>query len=135
MSITAPTSEVLLALPARPEAARLARRELATKGLGEDLAHTVTLLATEVIANAVRHAGMDPERDRVVFFARLSADHARVEVGDTGPGFDRDRHGPDEGFGLRILNKLASRWGCERTDQGFRVWFEVDKRRRRFARL
>ena len=134
MSISTPTSEVLLALPARPDAARQARRELLTRGLDEDISHTVTLLTTELIANAIRHAGMDPARDRIVFFGRMSPDLVRIEVGDSGPGFTPDNEPGEGGFGMRLLNKLASRWGCERSGQGFRVWFEVDRRRRRFRR-
>jgi anti-sigma regulatory factor (Ser/Thr protein kinase) len=130
--ITTRTSEVLLALPARPDAARQARRELLARGLDQDVSHTVTLLTTELIANAINHAGMDPLRDRIVFFGRLAPDLVRVEIGDSGPGFTPD--GPEHGMGLRLLSKLASRWGCERSGQGFRVWFEVDRRRRRFDR-
>ena len=135
MSLSTPTSEVLLALPARPDAARQARRELLTRGLDDDISHTVTLLTTELIANAIQHAGMDPGRDRIVFFGRLQPDLVHIEVGDSGSGFDPDDddEGPG-GFGMRLLTMLASRWGCERSGQGFRVWFEVDRRRRRFQR-
>ena len=134
MPISTPTSEVLLALPARPDAARQARRELLTRGLDEDISHTVTLLTTELIANAIHHAGMDPARDRIVFFGRLAPDLVRIEIGDSGPGFSPDEDGGEGGLGMRMLRKLASRWGCERSGQGFRVWFEVDRRRRRFER-
>src|SRR5436305_81491 len=132
MSLSTPTSEVLLALPARPDAARQARRELLTRGLDEDVSHTVTLLTTELITNALRHAGMDPASERIVFFGRMSPDLVRVEIGDSGPGFEPGES--EGGFGMRLLDKLASRWGCERSGQGFRVWFEVDRRRRRFQR-
>jgi anti-sigma regulatory factor (Ser/Thr protein kinase) len=133
VSISTPTSEVLLALPVRPDAARQARRELLARGLDEDISHTVTLLTTELIANALNHAGMDPAADRIVFFGRMQPDLVHIEVGDSGPGFDRDDQA-EGGFGFRLLNKLASRWGCEQSGQGFRVWFEVDRRRRRFER-
>jgi hypothetical protein len=68
-----------------------------------------------------------------VFFARLSEDFARVEVADQGDGFD-PQNVETEGFGLRLLAKLASRWGVDCTDRGCKVWFEVDRRPGRFRR-
>jgi anti-sigma regulatory factor (Ser/Thr protein kinase) len=132
MAIATDRREVLLALEPRPESARLARRALATHGLHEDVEHTVTLLATEIVGNAVRHAGLRTDQ-RIVFFARLSEDFARVEVADQGDGFDPDAV-KSEGFGLRLLAKLASRWGVDCTDRGCKVWFEVDRRSGRFRR-
>jgi anti-sigma regulatory factor (Ser/Thr protein kinase) len=132
MATATDTREVLLALEPRPESARLARRALATHGLAEDVEHTVTLLATEVVGNAVRHAGLRGDQ-RIVFFARLAEDFARVEVADQGDGFDPEAV-ESEGFGLRLLGKLASRWGVECTDRGCKVWFEVDRRSGRFRR-
>ena len=132
MAIATESSEVLLALEPRPESARLARRALARHGLHEDVEHTVTLLATEIVGNAVRHAGLRGDQ-RIVFFARLAEDFARVEVADQGEGFDPDTV-ETEGFGLRLLSKLASRWGCDCTDRGCKVWFEVDRRSGRFRR-
>jgi len=132
MALATENREVLLALEPRPEAARLARRALASHGLHEDVEHTVTLLATEVVANAVRHAGVDPDQ-RIVFFARLGEDFARVEVADQGSGFDPESV-ETEGFGLRLLGKLANRWGVDCTDRGCKVWFEVDRRAGRFRR-
>jgi anti-sigma regulatory factor (Ser/Thr protein kinase) len=132
MSIAVSPSEVLLALEPRPESARLVRRALAAHGLSDDVGHTVTLLATEVVGNAVRHAGLDPSQ-RIVFFARLDGDYVHVEVADPGPGFD-PATASTEGFGLRLMEKLATRWGVDRGRRGCRVWFEVDRRTRRFER-
>ena len=132
MAIATDSSEVLLALEPRPESARLARRALASHGLHEDVEHTVTLLATEIVGNAVRHAGLRGDQ-RIVFFARLAEDFARVEVADQGEGFDPETV-ETEGFGLRLLAKLANRWGCDCTDRGCKVWFEVDRRSGRFRR-
>jgi anti-sigma regulatory factor (Ser/Thr protein kinase) len=132
MALATESREVLLALEPRPESARLARRALATSGLHEDVEHTVTLLATEIVGNAVRHAGLNADQ-RIVFFARLGEDYARVEVADQGTGFDPEAV-QSEGFGLRLLGKLASRWGVDCTDRGCKVWFEVDRRSGRFRR-
>jgi anti-sigma regulatory factor (Ser/Thr protein kinase) len=132
MALATENREVLLALEPRPESARLARRALATSGLHEDVEHTVTLLATEIIGNAVRHAELRADQ-RIVFFARLGEDFARVEVADQGSGFDPEAV-QSEGFGLRLLGKLASRWGVDCTDRGCKVWFEVDRRSGRFRR-
>src|ERR671937_117410 len=123
--IATDTREMLLALEPRPESARLARRALHAHGLHEDIEHTVTLLATEVVGNAVRHASLKPDQ-RIVFFARLNDDFARIEVADPGIGFDPENVAT-EGYGLKLLATLAARWGVD-CSKGCRVWFEVDRR-------
>jgi anti-sigma regulatory factor (Ser/Thr protein kinase) len=85
-----------------------------------------------VVGNAVRHAGLRTDQ-RIVFFARLSEDFAHVEVADQGGGFDPETV-ESEGYGLRLLTKLASRWDVDCTERGCKVWFEVDRRPGRFAR-
>ena len=132
--ITSATHDVVVALPAQPAAAGAARRLLVREGLDPDLDHTVTLLVSEVVTNSLRHAGLDEENDRIVLAARLHDDWARVEVRDPGPGFDPDVRHCVPGYGLRMLDMLAARWGVDRDEQGTRVWFEVDRRRRRFPR-
>jgi anti-sigma regulatory factor (Ser/Thr protein kinase) len=130
--LAADTREMLLALEPRPESARLARRALHAHGLHEDIEHTVTLLATEVVGNAVRHAELRPDQ-RIVFFARLHDDFARIEVADPGIGFDPGTV-RTEGYGLKLLSTLAGRWGVD-CSKGCRVWFEVDRRTRRLGRF
>ena len=97
--------DVLVALDPRPEAGRRARRALVDGGLADDIAHAVDLLSTEVVANAVRHADI-PDDGRIMFFAHLEEDFARVEVADPGAGFDPDA--VEHGFGLRLVDKVAS---------------------------
>jgi anti-sigma regulatory factor (Ser/Thr protein kinase) len=125
-------ADVLLALPPDPRAARHARRALAEAHIPDDLEHTVSLLSTELIGNALRHARLVDDQ-RITFAARFVSDRVRVEVHDPGPGFDPDEHMDGRGYGLRMVDKLATRWGVE-TDDGTRVWFEIDRRRRRFDR-
>jgi two-component sensor histidine kinase len=127
-STTTPT--LTLTLPPLPESARDARHALVEHGLDADLEHTVSLLTTEILANAMRHV---PGTADIQMAATLDTAFARVEVLDTGPGFDPDVRNRTDGFGLRLVDKLATRWGVER-GQGTVVWFEVDRRRRRFNR-
>jgi two-component sensor histidine kinase len=126
------TQKVLtVALPPVPESARRARRALVGGGLDPDLDHTVSLLATELVTNSVRHV---MGNDDVMLEAVMADGFARVEVTDQGPGFDPEVRHDTDGFGLRLLDKLASRWGVEHDEHGNHVWFEVDRRRRRFDR-
>src|SRR3954447_2652796 len=120
----------MLALLPEPAAARMARLALHQARLPEDLEHTVDLLVTEAVANAVRHSGLKPD-DKILFAARFGDDHIRVEVADPGPGFEPAVAMRGAGYGLRMLDKLAVAWGVERRDAGCRVWFEVDRRSRR----
>jgi two-component sensor histidine kinase len=133
VTIVSPRNDIVTALPVTPAAAGAARRLLIAEGLDPDLDHTVCLLTSEIVTNAIRHSGTG-EHDRLVVAARLSPDFARVEVRDGGPGFDPDVRRRPGGFGLRMLDMLAARWGVDTDDRGTRVWFEVDRRRRRFQR-
>ena len=119
-----------LTLPPEPESVRRARRALVEAGLDPDLDHTVSLLTSEVVTNAVRHAARYGD---IQMAATLEPGFVRVEVLDRGPGFNPDVRHDHRGFGLRLVEKLASRWGVE-TGAGTVVWFEVDRRRRRFGR-
>lgn len=132
-SSTTTTNDLVVALRPEPAAIGAARRLLVSEGLDDDLQHTVCLLTSELVTNSVRHAGLR-ESDRIVLAARLTPEFVRVEVRDPGSGFDPDvRHGAG-GYGLRMLDMLASRWSVDRDERGCRVWFEVDRRRRRFDR-
>ncbi len=121
----------IVELPPVPESARQARRALMNGGLDPDLDHTVSLLATELVTNSVRHAAVEGD---IRIEATLAEGYARIEVVDGGAGFDPEIRHDVDGFGLRLVDKLASRWGVQRDGEGTRVWFEVDRRRRRFDR-
>jgi DNA-binding transcriptional MerR regulator len=116
------------ATPHAPAEARRAIDDLAAD-LDEDVRFNLRLLVSELVANSIRHAGPG----EIHVGATLAPGFARVEVLDGGPGFDPDDR-PGEGFGLRLVDKLASRWGVEQSPRSCRVWFEVDRRRGRFQR-
>ena len=121
-------------LPPGPEAVVRARR--AIDGLGARLPdpdrRDLRLLASEVVTNAVRHAGGGP----VELAVEVADDRARVEVLDGGRGFDPPPGGPrsrgDSGWGLVLVDALADRWGVER-GRRTRVWLELRLGRRRSA--
>ena len=133
VTIAQSTNDVVVALPSTPQAAGAARRLLVREGLDPDLDHTVCLLVSEIVTNSVRHSGVGPE-GKIVLAARLKPDFARIEIRDSGRGFDPDVRHDASGFGLRMLDTLAARWGVDVDESGSRVWFEVDRRRRRFQR-
>lgn len=91
--------------------------------------HNVRLLASELVTNAVRHAGLGPE-DSIRFRVLASVKLVRVEVHDGGPEFgipNSGAPGPDQvgGRGLYLVQVLSDRWGVEHDDLVY-VWFEMD---------
>jgi anti-sigma regulatory factor (Ser/Thr protein kinase) len=117
-------------LPAEAIAPALARAALrsSTTGLPETVIGDLALLVTEVVSNAVRHGTHGPIDDVIVRIA--AEDRVRVEVVDPGTPFDRPP-GPEpfddapSGWGLFLLDRLASAWGVEPEGAGKKVWFEL----------
>jgi anti-sigma regulatory factor (Ser/Thr protein kinase) len=120
-----------LEIAATPNAAASARRWLdgitPLRALGQ-VGFDVRLLATELVSNSVRHAGLDPS-DEIELRLDLSSTRLRMEVRDSGTGFDPALREPDSGAeggrGLLIVAAIAHRWGLETAD-GSLVWFEID---------
>jgi uncharacterized protein YjbJ (UPF0337 family) len=83
------------------------------------------LLVSEVVSNSVRHAGLDPD-DRIEVQMQGSPSMLRVDVIDPGSGFEpaTRRPGLHGGWGVWLLDRLATRWGVERNGHT-RVWFEI----------
>jgi anti-sigma regulatory factor (Ser/Thr protein kinase) len=113
-----------------PDAGFAARQAVvASNGaLPASIRDDVLLLVTELVTNAVRHAGVGPEQP-VRVGLRLSPRRVRVEVTDPGSGFARvrPRSNGDEsgGWGLLLVDRIADRWGVWPTQSGTCVWFEV----------
>jgi anti-sigma regulatory factor (Ser/Thr protein kinase) len=89
--------------------------------------HTLMLLASEVISNAVQHSP-GPAEIPVQLAATVGVEIVQIAVTDAGRGFTpRRRHpGADGGYGLYLLDKAASRWGIDQVG-GTRVWFEFSR--------
>lgn len=98
---------------------------LAGAGL-DDLAYAANVLVSELVANAVLHAGTPLE---VVM--ETGADRVRVEVHDGNPQLPVRKHYSNlsgTGRGLLLVERMASEWGAERTPAGKKVWFELNGR-------
>ena len=107
--------------PAEVTSARRAV-EVRLREWGCDLLDEVLLVFSELVTNAVSHAG---RAERVL--VRLDEAAVTVAVEDaSGSGPQMRLEGDASGgFGLRIVEQLAIEWGWEPTDIGKRVWAKV----------
>jgi anti-sigma regulatory factor (Ser/Thr protein kinase) len=117
--------------PATLHAARDVAEVLAplAQDLGPELSADLRLLATELVANAVRHTGVADGSLEVR--VRLTGDVVHLSVADDGPGFPPPEkpvtlpEGPG-GWGLYLVDQCAARWGTEHGDRHL-VWLELER--------
>lgn len=119
--------DIELHLRPDPRSPGQARRTLeALRSSVDDLVvDDAALLLSEVVSNSVRHAGLEPS-DAIEVRIRGSRSMLHVDVIDQGPGFEPDIRPPPDGggWGLRLVDQLATRWGVERGETT-RVWFDL----------
>jgi anti-sigma regulatory factor (Ser/Thr protein kinase) len=121
--------ELEVELDSGPEAAAEARTAVtALDGRADPhVLEDVRLLVSEVVTNSVRHADT-PRGARVGLRLEAAADAVRVEVTDAGHGFEPQPRRASAmeagGWGLHLVDRLASRWGVD-SRNGSRVWFEI----------
>jgi anti-sigma regulatory factor (Ser/Thr protein kinase) len=88
----------------------------------------IRLLVSELVTNAVRHAG-GARGGEVALDVTLDSERLRVEVADPGAGFEPqprdDEMTRPGGWGLYLVDRIADRWGVVRNHLN-RVWFEID---------
>lgn len=101
-------------LDPRPESARLARQmvlDVLAQAGRTDLADTATLLASELVTNAIVHA-----RSSIVLAVAASPEGLRVAVHDRSPNLPTPRHygsSATTGRGLELVELLADRHGSD----------------------
>jgi serine phosphatase RsbU (regulator of sigma subunit)/PAS domain-containing protein len=121
---TAPDAIATWSLPEDPLAARAARQyvrdQLAAWGL-EELANSTETLASELVANVIRHA-------RGPVWLRLLRSRTLVcEVFDgsvTTPRMRRASWSDEGGRGLQLVSALCDRWGTRYMTSGKCIWTE-----------
>lgn len=123
------TTDVTLRVGCDPQAPGAARRALIDEAGLDWLDDDVMLVTSELVTNAVLHSG-GSEYDEV--YVEMHVSHGTVSVCVTDPGTSGGEAEPTEGeapyggFGLKLVDQLAERWGSERAEGGrLRVWAEV----------
>lgn len=114
---------------AAPEEASGIRIALTDLQLPKAVLEDARLLVTELFANSVRHSGLG-EDERVRVRAEWSGSRLRVDVSDRPgsmahprvAGAIRPPAGAESGWGLYLIDRLATRWG----NTPGRYWFELD---------
>jgi anti-sigma regulatory factor (Ser/Thr protein kinase) len=96
--------------------------------LGEDVLSDLQAVATELVTNSFRHAGLQPG-DRIELLVRAGKHGVRLEVTDPGSGFQPPPVPADPlasgGRGLLILRRLSERWGVKISPRGCSVWCDI----------
>jgi PAS domain S-box-containing protein len=112
--------------PAAPGEARRALTQALTGRVPSEAQGDALIVVSELVTNAVRHGGARAASDAVSVHAALTAEGVRIEVTDPGAGFEPGGHGPraDGGYGLHLLDRLATRWGVAGAEP-VTVWVEL----------
>jgi anti-sigma regulatory factor (Ser/Thr protein kinase) len=121
-------SRAVLSRPASFVEARRFVRDTAATSASRQVLDDAMLLTSELVTNAVRHAGHAAE-DPIEVTVSVDERSLRVTVRDRGPGFDPDEldaRSGEGGWGLDLVRRLSSRWGVDSGDHGNDVWFAID---------
>lgn len=114
----------VLELDAEPASVGRARQFVAEwigRSGREALGPDASLVVSELVSNAVIHA-----RTTLEVRVRPLHDGARIEVRDgVERGIAPARHDEGRGLGLRVVARLASRWGVDPMPDGKVVWAEL----------
>ncbi|HET9718914.1 MAG TPA: ATP-binding protein [Solirubrobacteraceae bacterium] len=114
-----------LRLPCDEQAPGAVREALSGVADGDSAFGDAMLVASELVTNAVQHSGCNPQDQLEVLVAHRER-QLIISVLDPGvsQGTARPNGSADEGFGgfgLMVIQQLASQWGEER-GEGYRVW-------------
>jgi anti-sigma regulatory factor (Ser/Thr protein kinase) len=106
----------------------LARRAVGDLDSIKPVRDDALLVTSELVSNAVLHAGCDPT-DHIEVVAEIVPRAVRITVVDVGrsgraPRVGYATHLDSGGMGLRLVEKLARKWGIDRNDV-LRVWAEL----------
>jgi len=136
------TQATVLLLPFAAASVGVARRRLVSDLIAaeayDSAVRDVALVISELLSNALRHAAPLPGSEIRVAW-RIDPESVQVSVSDGGgptvPELGEPTQGATGGRGLRIVEKLSSRWGTRTGEEGTTVWAEVPVGQARMARV
>ncbi|GAC1326296.1 MAG: hypothetical protein NVSMB25_25550 [Thermoleophilaceae bacterium] len=113
-----------------PGAARALLRDQLAGALAPPRLEDALVLVSELVMNSVLHAGAGPGMALSIDLA-VAPERVRVEVCDTGQGFDptaEPRPGAASGgLGMLLLHRIASSFGAIAEEDRSCVWFEIER--------
>jgi len=121
-------AELRREIPANTEAARLAREAVMflAEGIPQEELETARLLVTELVTNSVRH-GPTGRKATVELHVGVERDLLRIEVADRSTTPARRKPPTHEGgYGLALVDAMASRWDAGPQNGRNVTWFELD---------
>jgi anti-sigma regulatory factor (Ser/Thr protein kinase) len=129
------TEASVLMLPFAASSVGEARRRLVSDliaaGIYDAAICDAALVVSELLSNALRHAGPLPGAQISVAW---QVDVGRVQVsvrdggGQTRPELGQPTQAATGGRGLRIVEKLSADWGTSSDDEGTTVWAQIPVR-------
>ena len=126
-AVQRPSQGFQLRVAGGPRAASRARTELSrlSEELEPPVLESARLLVTELVTNAVRHAGVGTIEIEV----QVHAERMRVDVSNRGVPFEAHARLPrpdqESGWGLFLVDRLSDEWGVADEPGRQRVWFEL----------
>jgi anti-sigma regulatory factor (Ser/Thr protein kinase) len=129
------TEASVLMLPFAASSVGEARRRLVSDliaaGIYDAAIRDAALVVSELLSNALRHAGPLPGAQISVAW-RVDAGRVQVSVrdggGQTRPELGQPTQAATGGRGLRIVEKLSADWGTSSDDEGTTVWAQIPVR-------
>ena len=129
------TGASVLMLPFAASSVGEARRRLVSDliaaGIYDAAICDAALVVSELLSNALRHAGPLPGAQISVAW-RVDAGRVQVSVrdggGQTRPELGQPTQAATGGRGLRIVEKLSADWGTSSDDEGTTVWAQIPVR-------
>jgi anti-sigma regulatory factor (Ser/Thr protein kinase) len=126
-------SRLDLRVLASPKEVAGVRAALGSLEMPERMLDVAALLVTELLSNSIKHAGLGPE-DEIRLTADWSGQRLRITVRDRPSssalppvtGSIRPPAEAESGWGLYLIDQLASRWGRLEDAAGAGFWFELE---------